>query len=250
LLIESGADINKTNLNNLDALSIAILNKHDHIVEYLVSTGMDVNHQIQDKLNQYDMATLFGSKNSITILKNAGAKPIMKKWIDKVYFNPAISFNLKDVLMGFHTGIIDSKSNIHLEMGFKTRPWVRSILYEVNENTYYQFWEKRSVLHLGLDKTFEIRDLPYYENLGLFVGMNFGYTYGNFRGSNRKPDDQVILIPKTGLFYHFKAFNIKVNYEYMKFKNSSVSPHRLGISIGLMINPVNNQFKLKKEPVF
>ncbi len=160
--------LNISNFNNLDALSLAIIGKQDHIVEYLVSIGMDVNHQITDKLNQYDLAGLYGDKKSLDILKNAGAKPMLKTWIDKMYLNPAINFNSGDVLMGVHVGIIDSKSNIHLELGYKTRPWVRSVLYEVEENTYYQFWEKRSLLHIGLDKSFKIKDLPYYENLGLY----------------------------------------------------------------------------------
>lgn len=250
LLRKNGANINKVNLNNLDALSLAILGKHDLVVEYLVANGMDINHKIQNKLNQYDLAGLYGNKRSLILLKQAGATPNLKTWIDKFYINPAISFNSQDVLLGAHGGIIDSKSNIHLELGYKTRPWVRSVLYEVEENIYYQFWEKRSLFHVGIDKSFKIKDLPFYENLGLFAGINFGYTYGSFRGSNKKPDDQLILVPKAGLFYHYKAFNFKINYEYLKFKNSSVSPHRIGLSMGLMINLMKNRIKLKQEPVF
>jgi len=250
LLRKKGADINMINVNNLDALSLAILGKYDKVVAYLLSNGMDTNRLIQNKLSQYDLAELYGNKSSLKLMKQAGAKPMLKTWIDKLYMNPALSFNPGDVMMGVHMGIIESKSNVHLELGYKTRPWVRSVSFKIEENTYYQFWEKRSLLHLGIDKSFNIKELPYYENLGLFVGINLGYTYGSFRGSNKKPDDQGVLIPKAGLFYRYKSFNIKANYEYMKFKNSSVSPHRLGISLGLMINLVKNQIKLKKEPVF
>ena len=249
LFLENGADINKTNFNNLNALSLAIIGKQEYVVEYLVSNGINVHHNIWGKLNQYDLAGLYGNKQTVDLLKQAGAKPQLKTWIDKLYINPAISFNTQDVLLGAHVGIIDSKSDLHLELSYKTRPWVRSVLYEVNENQYYQFWEKRSLIHIGIDKSFKIKDLPYYENLGLFAGINFGYTYGNFRGSNKKPDDRVIIIPKAGLFYHYKLFNFKVNYEYMKFRNSSVSPHRMGVSLGLMINLVQNRIKLKEEPI-
>jgi hypothetical protein len=249
LFLENGANINKTNIYNLDALSLAIIGRHEHIVKYLLDKGIQVDRRITDKLNQFDLAALYGNKQTLETLKHAGLKPLMKTWIDKLYINPAITFNTKDILMGVHTGILDSKTAIQLELGYKTRPWVRSVLYEVNENTYYQFWEKRSVAHIGIDKNFNLKDLPYYENLGLFTGINFGYTFGSFRGSNKKPDDVFILVPKAGMFYNFKSFNVRVNYEYMKFKNSSVSPHFVGISMGIMINLVKNRIRLKTEPV-
>lgn len=248
-LLENGADIKKTNNNNLDALSVAILNKQDHIVEYLFNYGINVNHSITDKMSQYDLAKLYGSKEMVEVLGHAGAKSIMKLRVGKLYVNPAMVFNTRDIMMGVHAGIIESKFGIELELGYKTRPWVRSVLYEVNENTFYQFWEKRSIFHVGIDKCFQLKNIHYYENLGLYAGVNFGYSYGNFRGSNNKPDDGGLIIPKAGLFYNYKAFNLKISYEYMKFNNSSVSPHRIGFSFGLMINLLKNRLQLKEEPV-
>jgi hypothetical protein len=231
-------------------MSLAIISRNEKVVKYLLDKGIQIDHRITDKLNQYDLAGLYGNKQTIEILKQSGLKPLMKTWIDKLYINPAITSNAQDVLMGVHTGILDSKSGIQLELGYKTRPWVRSVLYEVNENTYYQFWEKRSVAHIGIDKNFYLKDLSYYENLGLFAGINFGYTYGSFRGSNKNPDDMFILVPKAGMFYNYKSLNLRINYEYMKFKGNSMWPHYVSVSIGFLIKLSKNRIKLKKEPIF
>jgi hypothetical protein len=245
----NGADLNKTNHNNLDALSLAIIAKQEHVIEYLISKGIQIQRNISKRMNQYDLSKLYGSRLTNEILKNAGGSPQLKTWIDKMFINPLIQFNAQDVMMGFQTGIIDSKNGLQLEAGYKTRPWVRSVLYEVNESTYYQFWEKRSVVHIGLEKNFNLTNPFYYEKLGVFGGLNFAYTYGNFRGSDRKPDDGLKLVPKAGIFYYYKSFNLKLNYEYMKFNNNTSSPHRIGISFGVLINLVKDRIQLKPEPV-
>jgi hypothetical protein len=101
----------------------------------------------------------------------------------------------------------------------------------------------------GLEKDFTISNPFYNEKLGFFGGLNFAYTYGNFRGSDKKPDDGFKLVPKAGIFYHYKLFNVKLNYEYIKFKNNTSSPHRIDLSFGILINLVEDKIKLKPEPI-
>lgn len=134
------------------------------------------------------------------------------------------------------------------DIGYRTRPAERSIFYELDPQTFYQFWEKRSLIFLGAGKRFEFVSPGPRKYFGAFATVNAGYTYGNFRGSDKKPNDKILFIPKAGLFYDNNMFALKVNYEYMKLKNTEVPPHRFTFSIGLKINLLKTRIRTKDEP--
>ena len=248
-LYEKGADIHAVNVYNSDALSLAILNNNPGVVDFLISTGANVNFALSPSLNQADLAKDYGDQQISKMIKNAGGKPSGKMRWESILFEMDMSFNGNDFMMGGNLGLYEAKNRLVFEFGYKTRPSERSVLYEYQSNIYYQFWEKRSVFHLGAAKQFRFKRFNLYEQAGAYAGLNAGYTYGNFRGSSKKPDDHFLLIPKAGLYYYYKAFSISTGYEYMKFNNSKVSPHRISVSLGAKIDLTKDKIKLKKEPV-
>ncbi|MEZ5083438.1 MAG: ankyrin repeat domain-containing protein [Bacteroidales bacterium] len=248
-LYEKGADINKSNSNNLNALSLAILNKNINVVEFLISNGANVNYEISQNLNSTGLAKEYSSKKLYDVMVKAGGKPARKMRWESIVMEMDMSFNGNDFMMGGNLGLYEAKNRLVFELGYKTRPSERSVLYEYQSNIYYQFWEKRSVFHFGAAKQFRFKRFNLYEQAGAYAGLNGGYTYGNFRGSDKKPDDRFLLIPKAGFYYYFKAFSMSAGYEYMKLNNTKVSPHRVSISLGAKINLTKDKIKLKKEPL-
>ena len=249
LLVEQGADIHKTTNKNLDALSLAIINDHYAMVEFLLSSGAKTGHSIAPKLNQADLAKKYASKNLLDLIIKAGAIPTARLSFESLFLMADLNTTSRDIAVGGHLGLYEAKKNMLFEMGFKTRPTERSVLYNDQPGIFYQYWEKRSVLHVGINKYFLLHRKRIHNEAGFFAGLMGAYTYGNFRGSVNKPDDQVLLVPKGGLFYHYKIFNLEISYEYMKFKKSKASPHRINISMGVRINLQKNHVKLKKEPI-
>lgn len=246
---EKGADINEINIYNSDALSLAILNNKTDVVSYLISIGANVNFSPSPTLSQADLAKDCGNKQIRDMIRNAGGKPSGKLRWESILVEMDMNFNGSDFMLGGLLGLLEAKNNLLFELGYKTRPSERSVLYEYQSNIYYQFWEKRSVIHLGAAKQFRLKRINLKKQVGAYAGLNAGYTYGNFRGSNRKPDDRFLLIPKVGLYYYYKGFSISAGYEYMKLKNTKVSPNRISISVGAKINRSKNILKLKREPL-
>ncbi len=247
-LLDQGADINATNQYNYSALSLAIINRQYGIVEQLAAAGADVSHQISENLNQYDLAEKFGNSVIRGILREKGAAPTQAFKVDHFVLDFDMNFNNKDFMLGGQIGLIESKSQVQLALGYKTRPAVRSVLYESAPDTYYQYWESRSMFHLSADKFFTLRRTGQGQKLGAYAGLMGAYTYGNFRGSNQKPDDRFKLIPRGGFFYDFHILRLKMGYEYMNLKNSKAPPHRFNIGIGLNVGTRSYKTRLKDEP--
>lgn len=247
-LIDMGADINYANVSNYTALSLAIINRQFGIVEQLIASGADVNHNISENLNQYDLAEIYGTSHIRSLLRDRGAGPSQKLRVDHFIFDFDQSFNNKDYMLGGQLGLLESKYMVQLSVGYKTRPAVRSVLYESGSDVYYQFWESRSLFHLAVDKFFVLNQINIQEQFGAYAGLMLGYTYGNFRGSNEKPDDRFIPIPRAGIYYDYHILRFKLGYEFMNLKNSKASPHRIYVGIGINIGTKAFQSKLKDEP--
>ncbi len=247
-LIYKGANIETTNENNLTALSLAIINRHYEIARLLLDNGANVNHLISKARNQMSLAIEFCGKHIRQLLMEYGADKNPKPRINKLLIGADFNGNINDFMLGGSVCLNESKYGLQLQLGYKTRPWVRSVLHKVDEKTFYQFWEKLSCANLGLEKLFVLQRASLKNYGGIFIGVNGVYTYGNFRGSNKKPENRFLIVPEAGFFWNYKKLSLKLNYEYLKLKNTKASPHRINLSMGFIINIAKDKIKLKKEP--
>jgi len=248
LLLDGGADISLTNENNHTALSFVIINGYPEIVEFLLNYGADPNHTIAKSVNELTLAEKYRKDEVKELLLNYGASAIPGPFICKMIFAADFNWNFDDIMMGGSLSLVESKYGFLLQAGFKMRPWPRQSLYELNSNTYYQFWETRSCIHIGVDKHFTLSKPSPSGSYGVFVGLNGAYTFGNFRGSSKKPDDKFIPVPKAGFFISYENLNIKLNYEYLQLQNEYISNHRINIALGIDINFTKHKVKFKEEP--
>jgi ankyrin repeat protein len=247
-LLYAGSDINKTNRYNCDPLALALINRFYGVADFLMQNGANVHHKLNEKVNQYELARETGGKEVTALLTSYGAEPLHRFSIGKMAINADLNWNNADLMIGGSIELIEAINGWMAEGGYRTRPTVRSVRYDIDNNTQYQFWEKRSLIYMGVGRRIVLTRLGPKERFGAFASANAGYTYGSFRGSNRKPDDKFTFIPKAGLFYQYKALNLKLGYEYFKIADSNVSPHRVTISLGAIFNLIKFGYKLKHEP--
>ncbi len=247
LLIDYGAEIDRKNDYGLSALSLAIINGNYETVRILLENGADPNEKTGKNKNPLFFATKYRNKEIKKLLIANGATPNAKPVFDIVKPGITMDFNNKDFLGGFSIGVFESKYWINIETGFLTRPWVRTVLKDVN-NEKYQMWEKRSYVYLELSKYFMLFKIKYNNYGGLTAGGNLLYTYGSFRGTSLKPKDKVKFAPKAGVFWRIDKAEIRLNYQYLDFVNDNISPHRITFSLSFMIGANKYKEQLKPPP--
>ena len=224
------------------------MNRFHGIADYLLASGADPDHVITGKVNQFELAREMGGKEMTSLLETYGAGPLKKFNINKMNVNLEMNWNGGDMMIGGSMGLVESVIGLEAEAGYLTRPMVRSVRYDIDDQTQYQFWEKRSIIYLGAGKRFVLASPQAREYFGAVVSVNAGYTYGSFRGSTRKPDDRIVFLPRAGIFYNFDVLNIRLGYEYFNIPQSTISPHRFTLTVGMNLNLVKTGFKSKKEP--
>ncbi|MCF8368791.1 MAG: ankyrin repeat domain-containing protein [Bacteroidales bacterium] len=247
-LTSMGADINAVTRTNLNALSVAIINNNYPVVDFLIAAGASLDHSVSININYADLAKRYASKEIQELIKSFGVTPASPFRIESIFFATDLNMEPNDFLIGGRLAIFEANSKTNLDVGLITRPGVRSVLIRESSNVLYQYWEQRSVMHLGITKNFLFFQSGIHTKAGALAGIKGAYTYGNFRGSVKKPNDQLFLIPKAGFYYKYSLLNMELCYEYMKFKNSKSSPHRINLSVGIKINLQKDRIKLKKEP--
>ncbi len=247
-LVQAGADVNRANTENCTPLSLAIQSRFYNVADFLLAAGADPNHTITRRVNQYELARELGGKDMPLLLEAYGANPLHMFIINKMNINMELNWNNRDMMIGGSMGLVESIYGLEAEAGFLTRPMVRSVRYDIDDQTQYQFWEKRSLIYLGAGKRFVISSPRANEYFGATVSANAGYTYGSFRGAGQRPEDKFVFLPRAGLFYNFNVLNIRLGYEYFKIPKSSIPPHRFTLTVGMTLNLIKTGFGLKKEP--
>lgn len=247
-LLEKGADVKMQTNKNLTALSLAIINKQTAIAELLIEHGADPNHEISKAQNQFTLASKYHAKEIKPILLDKGAKMNYRPVLGSVNLGINMTGAKKDFMIGADVALNELKYDLIIKLAIKTRPYTRSVIYPINEQVSFQLWEKRTVVSFGVDKQFVLKRTTLQSYGGLFGGLDYAYTYGSFRASNKKPDDGFYLIPKAGIFWNFKPLYISMNYEYFALENSRSSPHRINFSMAYRFKIKKNNFRLKSEP--
>lgn len=264
LLINKGADVSTKDNKNWTALHYAVLNQNLEIVKLLIEKGASIDAKTDLGFTPLAIASETGNavittymlahKADATIKTNNGATPFrlalynnnkivldtLKKHIRNKeiipFFNDIqislvnLDFNTKDFMYGVQAGIKDLRYNISVNLGYNTRLWANRTLVPIDDNTFYQYWERRSLLYLGIDKTFRILPSSYIQH-GIIFGVKGIYTYGKYSSVNSKPDKQLLFAPEIGYTISAGGVGAKVTIEYLDLQVKDLSPVRMNLGL-------------------
>ncbi len=244
-LIDNGADVHAKNLGGYDALSIAVYNGRKDIAKLLIDSGADVNATNIGTRNVLDIAKEQKEDEIVDLLKQNGASRNLFPDISAVTGGFEINFNTDDVMIGPGLGLIDHKFGFELYSQFLIRPVRIRVLEEEGKETAWQFWERRCLLTASLNKNIKLFKTGNAQ-IGFTPGFGAGYTWGSFRGSDRRPAPRSLMIPNAGLYYETEGFVCNLSYQYANMSVNDISPHHFNLSFRFIIN-VRNEKYLNKE---
>ncbi len=247
LLLSHEVNIEKKNNAGYTPLSLAVATNHKDLTVYYVEKGADVNSKISGAYKPLNVAKKNKNDSIIHLLEENHARASYFPSIDYGSIHFDFSLNAHDFLFGGGIGVHDSRYGLSTNVGFVTRIPATEILEEVEENVYYQYWEKRSYFYLNLTERLPVYSWAKDHWFGFGLGGQVLYTYGKYRGSDEKPSHRFILSPQVLTYAHVKYFAFSLSYEYVNFKIEGLSPHRFVLGIHFLIpgkrirEPVNKE---------
>ncbi len=237
-LAENGANLNDVNNLQHTALAIAVINNNFEITDYLILKDADYNKPDKQNLTSYTIAILNENKEIKRDLKKFAAITPTYLIADKVVFSFLNNFNNQDYMLGFDFGLHEARLNLYLFSGILFRPFYKNVIFQENENLYYQIKEQRTNVFLGIEKDFNIFTFSDFYRIGFLLGFKGIYSYGEYKSFYKKIEDNLLYALFTGFYYKGKHTGIKVNYEYLNMVGINTSPHRINISLNLFFSTI------------
>ncbi len=233
LLLQKGAQPADTTRKNNTALSLSVAAGDLATSDTLLKYNADPNHSIKGNLSTMVLAKSIGNDSLYDLLKAKGGTVNMKPYFDYFVFRYDISVNNDDAIFGTHLGLHEIKSNTNVTMGFSLRYFAKRVYENQNDDVIHQYWERRYVLPLTVDKLFDLIH-NYNKQFSVFAGVKGYYSWGRYRGLDAGPGGKFGISPRAGLFCSTsEVFALSLHYEYFELDQKTVSPHRFVLSFYL-----------------
>ena len=249
LLLKDGVNLYEKNNYNYNALALAIETNQKVAVEFLLEKGDKWTSSENEGVNPYRVASAFGRKDITEILEKNNIKGREGLKIDEISVLASIKYNFRDYFTGLALSFKEPLLNAGFIAGCDFKPSYTRVLTKEGENTYYQYFDKSSIVFAGIFKDFTVSENSSSLKISLSTSLSAGYSFGSkFKGTNINPESKFRIIPAAGIKLQKKYFTIKADLEYTNTDFFRIGPiwMRIGIAYNNFLNKVRSPRKTIK----
>lgn len=233
LLIKKGADIYAVNNAGHNALTLAIMNGSTETTSYLLKKGVRWAITGNKSLDSYAVASKYRRKEILPILQKNNVPGKVRLGIDQ--YSAGISTRLlsNDFYEGVNLSFKEPFLNAGFNFGFDTKILATRVSLKQNDDLFYQYWEKSSMIYGGIFKDFSLTDKKLNSNSAISVSLSAGYLFVNqMKGTLNMPSDRFNVIPSVSFKQTWNRLSFNIGTEYVKSNYYKTGPvwMRVGFS--------------------
>jgi ankyrin repeat protein len=239
ILIRKGVNLYEVNNFNYDALDICIKSNQKKAVEYLFRKGYNWNFKLTNTVNPCSVATKYLRKEIMPTLEKNQIPKSYRFGFDQVALSASLKICFHDYYSGFNFAFKEPYINGGIIIGYDFKPGYTRVLYKADNNSFFQYREKSSIVYSGIFKDIVLTDYPLKGNWSFTASVSAAYTFGNkFKGTNIFPEEKFKIIPSTGFKWTKNKLCLSGNLEFMNTDLYKVGPiwARLGFSYNLFFD--------------
>jgi hypothetical protein len=245
MLRTNGADIYALNNKNFDALAMTIIAEEPEAAQYLLKIG---KWPAKGAIDPYNVAAKYNRTEMTQLLTDNKVPGKLKYSIDQVSFSASERMSFHDAYTGFSLTFREPLRNIGFIAGVDTKFFPTRVLYKSSDHTFYQFYDKGSLVYLGFFKDFRIKKYPDLSSLFVTSSLSAGYSLGNnLRGSTMKTDNSFKVIPAAGFRWTKLNLSIDLGIQYTGSKFYHTGP--VWLRAGLSYNYFFDDIRTKIKPI-
>ncbi len=246
LLLNEGVDLYEKNNYNYNALDLSIEENQKPAFELLLKKGDKWSSAERNGINPYNIASAFGRTDMIEILGKHNIPGKAGFRIDELIMMPSARVNFRDIYTGASISLREPLIKAGLTAGIDIKPAYTRILMKTGENTYYQYFDKSSLVYAGLFKDFIIREYPSGSRMFASASLSAGYTLASkFKGTNLTPGNKVRIMPAASIRFQSNHFVLQAGLEYINTGFYRMGPVWLRIGAGYNFFLSHNRSPLK-----
>lgn len=243
-LLYAGAATTITNSQGRNALDFAILGASHEMIILLAPFAPE-----RKKQTAVNLATVVSGRQTVNTLAENGfpvnRKPIFSGW-QSAY---SISLNGNQSFSSYRFSLRERKYNALLTAGFSHRNKAITTQYlpDGNDTMIFQMQGKRYAILAGIEKRFRLLTL-YKNNLEFAAGVNYAYSRGSFRGSEKLPWGGFTPELKAAIILERKHLSAGIGYMYFNSHDNNAQPHFLSMEASLNFPFKKYNISIKKLP--
>jgi ankyrin repeat protein len=246
ILYKKGANIYATNLSHHNALTLSIISDYRNAVKYLLGIGTKWTDPEYHAVDPYVVAAKYERKEIIGILHENKVQGNLSYSIDQMAVTLSTRFSLHDIYTGMSLAFREPYLNGGFIFGFDTKLWYTRVVTKQAENTYYQYWNKGSVIYAGLFKNFSLTNNAYEGNFELTTTLSAGYRFADeLKGTLFVPESKFMIIPAVAIKWTKKDYSFLLGTEYMNTDFYKIGP--VWVRLGATYNFYFDKVRAKKK---
>ncbi len=249
LLLKEGVDLYEKNIFNYNALALTIEANQKPAFEFLLSKGDKWASADKEAVNPYRVASVFGRGEMIKILEKNNISGRQGLKIDEISFNISTRFNVRDYYTGAAIAFKEPTINAGFIIGSDIKPVYTRILMKTGENTYYQYFDKSSLVFAGIFKDFTLAEYKSGFKIAVSASLSAGYTLGSkFKGTEITAGKKLRIIPAAALKFQKNHLIFSSGLEYTNTEFYKIGPLwlRFGFAYNLFLSQTRSPVKMIK----
>jgi ankyrin repeat protein len=236
LLIASGANVQLQSFNGFTPLSLAVSKNLYGAARVLISYGADVNLNVNKHCSPLSMAIENKNDSLVAMLRNHEAKENISLYAKWIVIGAGFRFNEDDKHLNVTFGLCENKYRITASLGYGLRTNAVQVIKKETPGVYYQFWENRHFVTLGVEKAFMLNSSGNMLHSGFYAGVSEMLTFGGYKGSEKGPGLRLLASPRVGGLVEYRGFRLKLGFEYLNLHLVSISKTWFGCSVEVLLN--------------
>jgi len=225
LLLNKGADIYSVNDAGHNALTLAIMNGSVETTSYLLKKSVRWAITGDRSLDSYTVASKYRRKDILPLLKKNNVPGKVKLGIDQYSAGVSGRLVLNDIYTGVNLSFKEPYLNAGFNLGFDTKFIETRVSVKQNENLFYQYWEKSSMIYGGIFKDFSLTEKKLNYSSAISVSLSTAYSFVNqMKGTAMLPAGRYILFPSVGFKQNWNRLSLSLSAEYIKSDYYKVGP--------------------------
>ncbi len=249
LLLKKGVDIYEKNIYKWDALNLTIRSDQEEAAKMLLKKYDRWADPERDVINPYNVAVTYRDKEMIDLLEKSNFPVNRRTQFDQMALSVSLKTCFRDFYTGFTLSFKEPLSNMGIITGFDTKLWYSRVLIKENENLFYQYLDKSSLVYGGIFKEFPLTDNLVKSNYYITASLSAAYSFGNkLKGTLIQPGNEFKVIPAVSIKMSKKNFALISAIEFTGTDFYKIGPlwWRFGFSYNFFLNNVRAPVKIIK----
>ncbi|NLD64704.1 MAG: hypothetical protein GX646_12515 [Bacteroidales bacterium] len=250
ILINAGASLYSVDNQGLDALGCAVIASQEASVRYLLERGNRWNRADATNADPVTLANTYGRSGILRMMLDHGIEGKRTFAFNELSFSAGTMITSIYSMAGGAVSVASPGIHTGITMGAWANPVNQRLLVEDND-TYYQYRVKSTVIYTGLYREFQLSS-PYSRvKIKSSAALSVGYRFHSlYEGTEERPDNSLLLSPSADIGISIRNLGVNAGVSYLRMPFHRAGPLWMTLRATFTFTRPADNYSIKKVRLY